>query len=90
MIPQGATMRHFAQLRDASTVRIRRDMLCPDIHCDFAQIEVRADIRRHSDARRQQHVLHNRLQIFSPYMHSYILLAFRKQFGLFISPLFVY
>ena len=36
--PKHLTVAHFVKLRNSDTVLIRRNMLCDDIHCDFAEI----------------------------------------------------
>ena len=61
MIPQCAAVRHLVQFRDARAVCIRHNFLCPDVHCDFTEVQVRTDARRRRDARRLQHVPHDRL-----------------------------
>ena len=54
--PEIAAVAHFVKLRNAHAVTVRRDVLCFNVHCDLAEIEIRPDARRGGDAGRMQHL----------------------------------
>ena len=49
MIPKQLAIAHFVKLGDADTVRVRGNMLGPDIHGDLRQIQIGADACRRGD-----------------------------------------
>ncbi len=55
MIPEQPAVGHFVQFGNPYAVFVRGDMLCTDIHGDFAQVEVCADACRRRDAGAGQH-----------------------------------
>ena len=56
MVPQILAVALLRQLGDADAVFVRRDALGPDVHSDFAQVQVRPDPRRGGDTRGLQYV----------------------------------
>lgn len=58
MVPQQIAEALLVELGNAHAVRIRRDVLCHDVHGQLCEIQVRADARRGGDAGLGQHFAH--------------------------------
>ena len=54
--PELPAVAHFVKLRDADAIFIRRDVLCHDVHGDFAEVEICTDACRGRDACGAQHI----------------------------------
>ena len=54
--PEVMAVALLRQLCDAGTVLVRRDALSPDVHGNFAEVEIRPDARRGGNSRSLQHI----------------------------------